>query len=250
VVEKLLRHFETSAVENAEVVTFTSRGAVELFDTDYPGILRKKDVRVIHAGVDVEGIASIPADRGLLRQYGVEGKRLLLSVGPHVPEKGLDVLIEAIAALPFVVRNSLKVLLVGRGPSTEELISLINERDLRDTVRLLAWVPDVIPLMKVADVFVLTPLRTVFDLVFLEAMAAKVPVITTAVGGNLELFDDQSAILLPPSNAAALRDAILKLLDDEVTKTSLAQNAYRRVLKNFTLSKMLEDYQSVYGEFS
>jgi D-inositol-3-phosphate glycosyltransferase len=248
-VERFFRHVERAAVRQAETVVFTSKGAAGLFDADCPGILSKKGVRIVYTGVDAQEIDATPADPGLLHRYGIEGKRLLLSVAPHVREKGLHTLIEAIASLPPTIRGSVAVLIVGRGPATKELTSLIQERGLAETVKFVVeWIPDVIPLMKVADMFVLAPIKTVFDLVFLEAMAARVPIITTAVGGNVELFDDQSAILLPPDDPISLRDAIMRLLADEALRTSLAENAYRRVLKNFTLSKMLEGYLSLYGE--
>lgn len=248
-VEGLFRHMEVDAVRRAKIVVFTSKGAARLFDADYPGILSKKDIRIVYTGLDAAGIAASAADHTLLHRYAVKGKRLLLCIAPHVREKGLDTLIDAIGALPPSIKESVTLIIVGRGPATEELASLIQERGLEETVKLVVeWIPDVIPLMKAASVFVLTPAKTVLDLVFLEAMAAKVPVITTRVGGNVELFDDQSAILLSPGDPSALRDAIRKILGDERLRVSITENAYRRVLNHFTLSKMLGGYLSLYNE--
>jgi glycosyltransferase involved in cell wall biosynthesis len=247
-VERFFRYVETDAVRHAKIVVFPSKQAAQLFEAHYPGSLSKKDVRVVNTGIDSEGIAATGANPTLLYEYEIQGKRLLLSVAPHVRQKGLHILIEAIAALPPSLREALVVLLIGRGPLTAELAGLVRERALEGTVKFVERVPEVIPFMKVADAFVLTPIETVFDLVFLEAMAAKLPVITTALPGNREMFGNDAALLVPPEDPVAIRDAIVRLLGDEALRRSLAEKAYRRVAEKFTLSRMLEEYVSLYEE--
>jgi glycosyltransferase involved in cell wall biosynthesis len=245
-VERFVRHVETDAVRHARIVVFPSKQAAQVFEAHYPGSLSRKDVRVVNTGIDSKEIAATCADPTLLCEYGLQGKRLLLSVAPHARQKGLHILIEAIAALPPSLKETLIVLLIGRGPLTAELATLVQERALERTVKFVERVPELVPFMKMADAFVLTPAETVFDLVFLEAMAAKLPVVTTALPGNKEMFGSDAALLVPPEDPAAVRDAIVRLLDDEALRRSLAEKAYQRVAEKFTPSRMLEQYLALY----
>ena len=244
--ERLFRRVETSAVRRADVVVFPSDGAARLFEAAYPGILHGKSVRVVNAGLDVEAIDRVPAGGAHLQPLGIGGRRLLLCVAAHVHEKGLEVLIDAIAALPPETRAGTALVIAGRGPLSTELESRVRAKGLSDTVYLVGRVPDVIALMKAADAFVLPSRATVFDVVFLEAMAARLPVITTRIDGNLEMFGEDAAVLVPPEDPLAVRDAIVRLLENAPLRRSLAATARRRLQERFTLSKMLEGYVSVY----
>jgi glycosyltransferase involved in cell wall biosynthesis len=244
--ERFFRHMERDAIRHARIVVFPSKQAVQLFEADYPDSLSSKDVRIVNTGIDSGEIAAACADPMLLCEYGIQGKRLLLCAAPHSRQKGLHILIEAITALPPSLKETLVLLLIGRGPLTSELAALVQERALESTVKFVERVPELIPFMKMADAFVLTPTETVFDLVFLEAMAAKLPVITTALPGNRQMFGSDAALLVPPEDPAAVRDAIVRLLDDEALRQSLVEKAYRRVTEKFTPSRMLEQYLDLY----
>lgn len=244
--ERFFRHLEKDAVRRADVIVFPSAGAERLFADAYPGILAGQDVRVINAGLDIEAIERAPADRSALEPYAIGERRLLLCVAAHVREKGLDVIIDAVAGLPPAVRDGIAVVIAGRGPLTAELQSRARASGVHCTVHFIDRVPDVIGLMKAADIFLLPSRAAVFDVVFLEAMAARLPVITTSVGGNPEMFGDDTALLVPPEDAVALRDTIVRLLDDDALRRSLAEAAYRRLQERFTLTRMLEGYISAY----
>ena len=244
--ERLLRRVETSAVRRADVVVFPSTGAARLFEGAYPGILAGKDVRVVNTGLDVTAIDRVGASRTGLDELRIGDRSLLLCVAAHVAEKGLDVLVDAIAALPPETRARTATVIAGRGPLSAELASRVQAKGLSDTIRLVGRVPDVIALMKAADVFVLPSRATVFDVVFLEAMAARLPVITTRLDGNLEMFGEDSALLVPPDDPLAVRDAIVSLLKNAPLRRSLAKRARRRLEQRFTLPKMFEGYISIY----
>jgi glycosyltransferase involved in cell wall biosynthesis len=108
-------HVERNAARFADVVVFPSRGARDLFDDAHPGLLRDKDVRVIYTGIDVEELRSIPADDGVLHQYGVgigEVGFLLVTVAAMVHDKGLDTLLLGLAALPDRILRNVRVLII------------------------------------------------------------------------------------------------------------------------------------------
>jgi glycosyltransferase involved in cell wall biosynthesis len=249
--EKFLRHVETRAVKQADVIIFTSEGARVLFESEYPELLKSKDIRIVHAGVDLSELDSVPMDNNFLHEFGVDpGAFVLLCVAKLIEDKGVDTLIEAIASLPTDIRSRLSCLIVGRGQLEEELQSLIVQRSLQERIKILGFLTrsQLLGLMVKTDLFILPSRVSVFDYVLLEAGAMKLPIITTAVGGNLEMFDKESAILVPPNDTQALAKAISEVIADADRKRRLAENAYQRIKSRFSLNNMLDSYISIYTE--
>jgi glycosyltransferase involved in cell wall biosynthesis len=250
-VEKLWRHIETTVVKCADIITFPSKGALALFENEYPGLLQNKDVRVIYHGVDTAELDSVPGDANLLAKYGIGQENLVvLCVGALREDKGVDTLVEAIASLPEDVRSRLFCLIVGRGHLEGELQSRIAEKGLQDKVKLLGFLPrqELLQLMKSATVFVLPSRVSIFDYVLLEAGAIGLPIVTGAVGGNLEMFDEDSALLVPPEEPQALAAAISRVLTDGELRKQLSESVYHRVRSKFSLESMFNSYLALYEE--
>ncbi|MEK7281337.1 MAG: glycosyltransferase family 4 protein, partial [Chloroflexota bacterium] len=252
-IEKVMRHIEASAVQRANVVVFTSHGSLALFEGEHPGLLLSKDVRVVYTGIDTEELDSVPENNEVLPKYDVgQSTADVLCVGTLVKDKGVDTLIEAISLLPEDQRSRPSCLVVGRGPLKEELSSLIENKGLQDRVRLLGFLSrqEFLQLMRSATIFVLPSRVSVFDYILLEAGALGLPIITTAVGGNLEMFDQDSALLVPPDDPQALASAIARLLSDEALRQRLGQNAYHRIRSRFSLEAMFNAYAAIYQEIA
>jgi glycosyltransferase involved in cell wall biosynthesis len=250
-VEKFLRHVEISAVKRVDTVIFTSEGARALFESEYPNLLQGKDVRVVHTGVDLQELDSVSVDDTLLTKFGVvQGTFVLLCVAKLIEDKGVDTLIEAIALLPDNIRSRLSCLIVGRGQLEEELQSLIARKSAQDTIKIIGFLPrnQLLGLMKIAALFVLPSRVSVFDYALLEAGAMKVPIVTTAVGGNMEMFDQDSAILVPPGDPQALATAISRAVADQGLRKQLAESAYQRIRSRFSIESMFNSYLSIYED--
>ncbi len=163
-----------------------------------------------------------------------QGARILLSIGRFSREKGHS---DLIAALQLLSRDrpglSLCLLLVGDGierPALERAAASSMHR-----VIFTGHQPDVWPLFAIADLFVLPSHSEGSPNVLLEAMAAKIPVVATAVGGVPETVENgQSALLVPPRSPSELARAIARLLDDPALLSTLAANAYSRVAACFS----------------
>jgi glycosyltransferase involved in cell wall biosynthesis len=85
----------------------------------------------------------------------------------------------------------------------------------------------------------------------LEALAARVPVIATAVGGTPEvLADGQSGYLVPPGNPTVLAQRINVLLRDERLRASMGMNGYYRVRDEFTFDRQASDYVKLFMELA
>jgi glycosyltransferase involved in cell wall biosynthesis len=252
-VEKLWRRVETTVVKCADIITFPSRGAQAVFESEYPGLLQGKDVRIVHSGVDTAELDSVTGDATLLAKYSIgQDTPVVLCVGALREDKGVDTLVEAIASLPEDVRSRLSCLVVGRGHLEGELQSLIAERGLQDKVKLLGFLPrqELLQLMKVATIFALPSLVSIFDYVLLEAGAMGLPIVTSAVGGNLEMFDEDSALLVPPEEPQALAAAITRVLTDGELRKQLSESVYHRVRSKFSLESMFNSYLAIYEEMA
>ena len=250
-IEKFARHMETTAIKKADIVVFTSYGSQALFEDEYRGLLRDKDVRIIYPGVDRQELEGTPADHEILKRYGAgDGTSVILCVMALIKDKGIDTLIEAIGSLPEETRSRVTCLIVGRGHLKEEIQSMITGKGLAHTIRLLEFLPrqDLLDLLKTADFFVLPSRVAVFDQILLEVAAVGLPVITTSVGGNLEMFDESSALLIPPDNPPELVAAITRMLGDEPLRNRLARNALRTIRSRFSPESELDSYMAIYEE--
>jgi glycosyltransferase involved in cell wall biosynthesis len=161
---------------------------------------------------------------GLRAELGVGDRRLILSVGRLARQKGLPTLLDAAAGWAAAAPAPL-VAIVGDGPLEDELRGRIEREGL--PVRLLGRRSDVPALLAAADVVVVPSVWEGQPLLVQEALRAGRPLVATRVGGIPELVED-AAVLVPPGDAAALREAVAQVLDDPVLAAALGAAALRR----------------------
>jgi glycosyltransferase involved in cell wall biosynthesis len=101
------------------------------------------------------------------------------------------------------------------------------------------------------DIFVLPSLDEGFGVAALEAMAAELPVIASAVGGLPELIGDgESGLLVSPGAPAELASCIRDLMNDRQRRLSMGIAGRQRALQHFSVSEMVDRMIAVYGEIS
>ena len=157
-------------------------------------------------------------------ELGVGESSLVLTVARLVPQKRLDVLIDAAAQLAHE-RVDLRVLVVGGGRLEQDLTDQI--RRTHAPVRLLGERTDVSDLLTAADVFALSSEWEARSFAVQEAMLHNCAVVVPQVGGLPELVGD-TGVLVPPGDAEALAAGIRRLVDDRVRRTTLATAAAAR----------------------
>lgn len=158
------------------------------------------------------------------RELGAGDRPLLLTVARLSRQKGLETLLAA-AAGPY--RADPLFLVAGDGPLRGGLQARIDAAGL--PVRLLGARDDIADLLPAAHALVVPSRWEGQPLAVQEALRAGRPVIATAVGGIPALVGD-AGLLVPPGDAAALREAIDRLLGDEALAAALARRAARREL--------------------
>jgi glycosyltransferase involved in cell wall biosynthesis len=156
--------------------------------------------------------------------------KIILAVGRLSKEKAHADLVEALALVKDVPSH---LVLVGDGPEREALKSLAASRDVPLT--LAGQISDVAPYFALADAFVLPSHSEGSPNVLLEAMAAALPIVSTAVGGVPDTVTaGEQALLVPPWEPQALANAIRHLLTDGGLAARLAASARSRATARFS----------------
>ncbi|MFC2010540.1 glycosyltransferase family 4 protein [Chloroflexota bacterium] len=250
----LTKHIENTAVSQADMIVFPSSGARELFTSEHPGLLDNKEVRVVHAGIEIDTLLEGSENPAIKRKYGIsEEKKLLISVAAMLLDKGLDTLVEAIGMLPGPIKSQCCCIIVGReGPLKEKLEYLIKKYNLQNIVNIVGFLPrqDLIQLIRHADLFALPSRVAIFDVVLLEAAALGTAVVTSAVGGNLEIFDSESAFFVPPDNPQQLTDKLAGIILDDEARRDMGARAQKRIKRQFSIETLYNAYVEIYKELT
>lgn len=175
-------------------------------------------------------------------------------VARFAPQKAHDVLLRGFAlALQRRAPSDapLRLLLVGDDPfgdGRERAQALARSLGLGSEVLFTGVRRDVPELLVQSDVFVMTSLWEGLGLVFLEAMATRLPVLATRVSAVPEVVvDGQTGVLVPPSDPSAVADAMLALARDPGTRRRMGEAGRARVLERFDLDRMVEETLAVYA---
>jgi glycosyltransferase involved in cell wall biosynthesis len=169
---------------------------------------------------------------------------VLLCPARLVPVKGHGDLLEAAARL--VARGIMfELWLAGEGPERAAIERRIHERGLGERVRLLGTVPhaELLGMYRDqrVDCVVLPSLHEGLSVALVEAMAYGVPVIATGVGGVPELLEHGAGVLVPPSDADALTEALARVLGSSALRTELAHAGRRRVEAEFEVGAIARE---------
>ncbi|MEN9523632.1 MAG: N-acetyl-alpha-D-glucosaminyl L-malate synthase BshA [Bacteroidota bacterium] len=141
-----------------------------------------------------------------------------------------------------------KLLLVGDGPERHHIEQLCRSLDLCEHIRFLGKQDALEELLALADLFILPSEYESFGLVALEAMACKVPVISSNAGGLPEVnIHGKTGFTANVGDIDAMSEYALKLLTDKNLLTEFKENALQQA-KNFELSKILPLYEKYYEE--
>ncbi len=174
-----------------------------------------------------------------------EERRQILHVGKFEHQKGQDLLLLAFSRLLKSFSESRLILVGAPGPTLEQTKTSIAELGLEAHIEMHINVPhDQMPqFFARADLFVLPSRAEAFPLVLLEAGAAGLPVVATAVGGVPEAINDGvTGLLVPSGDVTALEAAMRQLLTDQATADRLASNLHEKVRATWSWEKTSEKY--------
>ena len=187
----------------------------------------------------------VPIPEWQKENYG--GAQRIVCVSRCRPEKGLDILLQAFAIVA-AKHNAVTLDVAGGGEEMAALKRMAVKAGLCGRITFHGDVADVTPLLKEADVFVLPSRAEGLSNALLEAMAAGLACVATAVGGNRELIaDGESGLLCAPENPAALAHALKRMLTDAALRERAGRAARGRVEKQYAIETVAARYERLYG---
>ena len=161
--------------------------------------------------------------------------------------KGHIYLFEAIAKLVSEGYKNIICFVVGDGREGDELRAFVSNKGLTDYIRFLGYRTDVPELMAIMDMMVMPSIQESFPRVPLEAMAMKVPVIATTVGGLPESIDNgKTGILVPPADVNSLSAAIKYLIEHPEIRKQMGEAGRKRVEENFSIENNVRKTEELY----
>ncbi len=218
------------------------------------GYLAEDRVTVIYNGVDGERFDPDRTDTGRFRaELGIgHGAELVVSLARFAPGRGLEAVVDALAALA-AKRRDLHAVMIGscrsrHEPFRAELAARAAALPGGERVRFLGPRDDVLRVLADTDALVRVLSSEGLANVALEAMAMRVPVVAGDISGNPEAVENgRTGRLVPPGDAPAIVSAVEDVLDlPEPARRGLLERARGRVLERFGMERMADDYEALF----
>jgi len=233
---------------------FLTRAFIRYFSS------RAKAVRVINqrqvpeflekAGVEKSKVKYVPAfylDFSVFNPQNLEKKYDLVFSGRLVKNKGINLLLEAVRQLK-VKSQKLKLIIIGDGPLKSKTQKFIKKNNLENNIEIAGWLPGTEDLAKIynqSKTLIMPSFNEGGPRVTLEAMACKVPVITSRVGIMLDIIKDKENGLFINWDINDIVEKISTLLNNENLQEKIAKNGYNLV-RQFERKKAIKNYAEAY----
>lgn len=195
-------------------------------------------------------IACVPNPVAVVAERANTARRnQLLFLGRLERDKGIFDLLEAVSALRASIPD-IRLVCAGEG-NLESVAEYAKRLGIEDSVSLPGWIgpAEKQSLMSVATVFVLPSYAEGLPMSLLEAMAAGVPVVATAVGGIPDVVTDGvDGLLFNPGDTATLERLLRRLMHDPQLCNSIGTAAHETVRLRFTADRVLAQLEKVYAD--
>ena len=209
------------------------------------GVSAKK-VCVVYNGVDIDRFRNVKSNREWLFPESA-GRKLVALVGNMNSDvKGHPVLISA-AAEVVKAHPEVQFVLVGDGPKRRDYEDMVEAAGLKQSFLFLGRRSDVPDILASCDIAVLPSFAEGLPNAVLEYLAAGLPVVATALGGNLEVVEDGiTGLLVPSKDPEVLSRNLIRLLDDPILAAKLAQAGRENVQHRFSFERLVIEVETLY----
>jgi glycosyltransferase involved in cell wall biosynthesis len=211
--------------------------------------LPEEAIELIYNTIDLD-VSAISSDSAALkRQYDLPPQAIVYTgIGRLVPQKGFDILIEAVAKIASQAPN-VYCLIIGEGEDKAKLSEQLRAAGLETRIRLIGYQDraKAMSILKSSHVFVMPSRYEGTPIALLEAAALARPILATCAGGIPELVThEQHAHLVPTLDPEGLAQGILKMALDRDYAQRLGQNARQRVRERFNPASQVKETWAAY----
>lgn len=206
--------------------------------------------RVVPLGIELDRFTVLNRTQGAATRsmLGAGHEDVLLGyVGRLVPIKRVDVIIRAVAELGRRDIN-VKVVIVGDGMSREELERLSSGLGVADRITFTGYLRDIRSILAACDIAILSSDNEGTPVSLIEAAAAGVPAVSTAVGGVPEVVSTQTGILVPRGDPHAFAAAVAQLATNPDLRARMARHARAYATRRFGAERLTSDMETLYQE--
>ncbi len=202
----------------------------------------------IPTGVDMQRFRPGVSNIELRKCLGIQGEQPVIGTVSFLrPEKGLDVLIDAVSLLQKEFPKVCCVI-VGTGNEHEKLLARICQKKLDERVILPGFREDIPELLSTMDVFVLPSLEEGMPQSLLQAMAMERAVVASSVGGVPEVIrDGQTGFLVSSKDPTALAEKVGMLLRDPEQRKAFGMGGRQAITDDYSLEAMLQKTERLYS---
>jgi glycosyltransferase involved in cell wall biosynthesis len=176
-------------------------------------------------------------------QLGIDAGQHIGWIGRLSAEKGPDVMVEAMRHLGDL---TVTLSFIGDGPDLSLLKRQADAAGVARRVTFHGSIRDAAALIPAFDVIALSSRTEGTPMVVLEAMAARVPIVASRVGGIPDMLSATEALLVDPEDPVALASAIRTTLTDPLASAERAARAHERMVADFDLHRWLVSYENLY----
>jgi len=232
----------------ASITTNISQAAVDRYVE--VGAVPRGRIRFIPNGLDLETFRSNPELRQeMRRKLQLLEPFIWLAVGRFDEAKDYPTMLQAFARTAG--EQPAVLLLVGGDGLEEKMMPLVQRLGLESRVRFLGVRDDIQLLMKGADGYLMSSAWEGMPMVLLEAAATGLPIVTTDVGGNREVVEDEvSGFVVAPGDPDGLARAIQRMMElPAVERHMMGEAGRRRVEQRFGLQAIVDQWEALYAEF-
>lgn len=211
------------------------------------GGIDPKTIKVIPDGIDFTPYEQAGSSHYLRNEFSFAEDDFLVGIVAHLADhKGHKYLIRAAGILKEKAPK-IKFIIVGEGPLKMQLTRQASESHVGDIVFFLGFREDVPQILGSLDLFVLSSYLEGLGSSLLDAMACRLPIVATNVGGIPEVVTHgETGLLVPPRNPKALAGAILKLYENRELAVQLAEKGFAQVHKKFSAEAMAGKVVNLY----
>jgi N-acetyl-alpha-D-glucosaminyl L-malate synthase BshA len=232
----------TFSINKSDGVTAVSQ---HLRNDTYQFFEIENDIKVIPNFIDLKRFNLKPRDH-FKKAIAPAGEKIIVHTSNFRKVKRTDDVIRIFAKL--VEKIPAKLLMVGDGPDRSKCEQLSRDLHVNDNVRFLGKQEAIEEILSVSDLFLMPSESESFGLAALEAMACKVPVITSNAGGLPELnVDGTTGFLREVGDIDGMAEKAIYILEDEERLQTFKENALTRA-KAFDLANILPLYENYYVE--